>query len=441
MLELPSGSEDGLDIDAPSDADELWDKFKNVMDEENMSKFEEMFMEEFDVTNAVDELVNLPLDLGNAIEENDNYLNIGGNNHSNIPEIPTKPLNVELNILPHTNNVYSKTPVRVSSRDKNQSKTSTQNPTQPSPPVSTSSNIIVKDIKWSLRSFPQLETNFKGNSDLPKYILELDSPYQIFKYFFPDLLEHIWSESVKYGIQKYISNMFLITPKDLEKYFGILILMSLVNISNIRKYWAPYLGNQLIQETMNINTLEKIRSLLYLNDKTIKTIDKTHKIRPIIETLMKKYSSIPLEENLSINEQMCSIKSRCSLKVYMPNKSYNGDINYFFFLCGAFGFAFNFELCTRQENNPNHREDTEPDLGASANVVVRLSRLFPKNQNYKLYFDNYYTTLPLLVYLRKRKMFSLGTVRRHRLKNVKLPDEKVTMKKPRGSIAYCIAKV
>lgn len=64
----------------------------------------------------------------------------------------------------------------------------------------------------------------------------------------------------------------------------------------------------------------------------------------------------------------------------------------------AFHIILKFECL---ENNPDQRLHNEPNLGASANIVVRLARIIPKNQNYKLYFDNYYTTLALEVYLKK----------------------------------------
>lgn len=32
----------------------------------------------------------------------------------------------------------------------------------------------------------------------------------------------------------------------------------------------------------------------------------------------------------------------------------------------------------------------EPDLSATGNVVVRLSRVIPRNKHHKLYFDTYY---------------------------------------------------
>jgi len=48
--------------------------------------------------------------------------------------------------------------------------------------------------------------------------------------------------------------------------------------------------------------------------------DKLFKIRPVIETLRKRFLTVPLEDNLSVNEQLCSTKARSALKVYLPKK-------------------------------------------------------------------------------------------------------------------------
>ncbi|KAL5242296.1 hypothetical protein ACI65C_009706 [Semiaphis heraclei] len=52
-------------------------------------------------------------------------------------------------------------------------------------------------------NFPVINTNFLGNSDLPNDKLELETPFQIFKYFFTNyLMDRICSETYKYGVQK-----------------------------------------------------------------------------------------------------------------------------------------------------------------------------------------------------------------------------------------------
>ncbi|XP_063913299.1 uncharacterized protein LOC135129959 [Zophobas morio] len=68
-------------------------------------------------------------------------------------------------------------------------------------------------------------------------------------------------------------------------------------------------------------------------------------------------------------------------------------------------------IYTGHENDPNTRPIAEPDLGASANIVLRLDRDIPKFQRDKLYFDNFYTSLDLVIYLHKQEILPLGTIK------------------------------
>ncbi|KAL4101148.1 hypothetical protein QTP88_021176 [Uroleucon formosanum] len=413
LLDIPSDSEDGFESDLDNEQIEMYNEYRDLLEEPDLSTFTELLLNKFP-ENILDKVVQFPV-LDPELD-NGNYLNIPSSSSS--PEPITIPNNKKTR---QTQQCI--TPILTA-------------PTKP---------IVVQNIKWTDGNFPVLETDFLGNSDLPNYILELDTPFQIFKYFFTsDLMDHICSETYKYGVQNNSSSPLKISTEDLQKYIGVLVIMSLVNITNIRNYWSPVLGNEIIKNTMTVNTFEKIRSNLHFNDNLLTSTgpnrDKIHKIRPVIETLKKRFSSIPIEENLAVDEQICSTKARSSLKVYMPNKPYKWGYKYFV-LSGASGFAYNLEFCTGQENNSELRKTSEPDLGASANVVVRLARVIPINLRHKLFFDNYYTTLPLLVYLKKRNILSSGTVRRNRLKNVMLPDDSLLMKKPRGTTAHCVSKV
>ncbi|XP_050064516.1 uncharacterized protein LOC126553389 [Aphis gossypii] len=165
-----------------------------------------------------------------------------------------------------------------------------------------------------------------------------------------------------------------------------------IEVKNV--VWTEVLGNDLIKAIMTLNIFEKIRANLHFNDNLSTSTgpgrDKIHKIRPLIETLRKRFSSIPIEENLAVDEQICSTKARSSLKVYMPNNPHKWGYK-FFVLSGASGFAYNFEFCSGQENNSESRK--------------------------------------------------ASTVRRNRLKNVMLPDDSILMKQPRGTTAHCISKV
>ncbi|KAL4126036.1 hypothetical protein QTP88_010268 [Uroleucon formosanum] len=106
------------------------------------------------------------------------------------------------------------------------------------------------------------------------------------------------------------------------------------------------------------------------------------------------------------------------------------------------GYAYNFEIYTGNENNSVERQQMlEPDLGATGNVVVRLSRVIPRNEHHKLYFDNYYTSIPVMVYLEKLGIHTVGTFRRNRFPDIALMPEKEMQKKPRGTYDECLTVV
>lgn len=170
------------------------------------------------------------------------------------------------------------------------------------------------------------------------------------------------------------------------------------------------------------------------------TRDRLFKIRPVFEALWAKFLSVPMEECLALDEQMCSTKARHYLKQYMPNKPHKWGYK-FFVLSGVSGYAYDMEIYTGQENDPSKRKAGEPDLGATGNVVVRLSRHIPKNARYKLYFDNYYTSPKIMVHLAEQGILSLGTVRRNRVKDCKLPTEQELKKAERGTTAESVARI
>ena len=93
-------------------------------------------------------------------------------------------------------------------------------------------------------------------------------------------------------------------------------------------------------------------------------------------------------------------------------------------MCGVSGYSYDFEIYTGQENDVGHQLTEEPDLGESANVVVRLSRTIPRNRNYKLYFDNYDTSIGIMTYLAEQLILALGTIRQNMIPNNKMPSEK-----------------
>lgn len=191
LLDIPSDSEDGFESDLDTEQIEMYDEYRDLLEEPDLSTFTELLLNKFP-ENILDEVVQFPV-LDPELD-NGNNLNIPPSSSS--PEPITTPNNKKTR-----QTQQSKTPILTA-------------PTKPP--------IVIQNIKWTDGNFPVLETDFLGNSDLPNYILDLDTPFQIFKYFFTsDLMDHICSETYKYGVQKNSSSPLKMSTEDLQKYIGI----------------------------------------------------------------------------------------------------------------------------------------------------------------------------------------------------------------------------
>ncbi|KAJ8942884.1 hypothetical protein NQ314_009901 [Rhamnusium bicolor] len=207
--------------------------------------------------------------------------------------------------------------------------------------------------------------------------------------------------------------------------------MSVYRYPNTRKYWAEN-SFELIRQAMTRNRFQEIRRYLHFNDNA-NLLARDHpqfetifKVRPTVEHFNKCFQSVPMSQRLCVDEQMCSTKVVSHLRQYMLAKPHKWVMK-LFVLCDSYGYSYGFELYSGASDNviPNEA----PDLGAAANVVSRLSQIIHTHQNHIIYFYNFYTTLPLLVYLHSRGIFSLGTIRVNCIPNCKLSTDKEVNKK------------
>ncbi|XP_037037947.1 piggyBac transposable element-derived protein 2-like [Bradysia coprophila] len=298
------------------------------------------------------------------------------------------------------------------------------------------------------KSFPVNEKEFLGDVTLPDDIMSLETPYEFFKYFFnEDVSNLIITESNRYCSQNWPEKRLQLSKTELDQFIGICSLMSVIQMSNTRRYWAPITGNALIKETMPVNKFEQIKQQLHFNDnenmvpKGDVNHDRIYKIRPLVNALIKRFQTVPLEKNLSVDEQLCSTKCKSIIKQYLPNKPHKWGFKLHVLAGSHSGFCYTFEIFTGCENDARFRLANEMDLGSSANIVIRLLRIVPDFQHYIVCFDNYFSTLPLIGQLSKRGIHAVGTMRRKRLHNAKLPEDKVIMSLGRGSSFEMVTEI
>ena len=98
-------------------------------------------------------------------------------------------------------------------------------------------------------------------------------------------------------------------------------------------------------------------------------------------------------------------------------------------MCSSSGLIHNFDVYSGRIAPPQNG----PDLGSSSNIVLTLSEVIPNNVNHLLYFDNWFTFIPLELELWKRRIFGLGTARSNRLKGCTMMTDKEMKSKARGT--------
>lgn len=264
---------------------------------------------------------------------------------------------------------------------------------------------------------PEDQIKFSGDTNLPTHIKNMVSSYEFFTELFPkSLILYITEQTNIYASQIRTDKPPNVSNKEIEQFIGICLKMSIVHLPTTRHYWGE-LGIPSIFNTMSINRFEEIKRFIHFNNNAnLPTnsinYDKLFKVRPLLDAVRNICATIPKEEYLAVDEQIIPTKSRSSLKQYNPNKPHKWGFKVFV-LSGISGFSYDFEVFAGAQTNI--MPDDLPSLSASSNMVVKMAASIPRNHNYKIFFDNWFTSLNLLIYLEKEGILPLGTARLNRL--------------------------
>ena len=295
-------------------------------------------------------------------------------------------------------------------------------------------------LNWKDGDMNQEHATFTGLTDLNDELMQLSSPLHYFRYFFTDaVFEAIAQQTSLYATQQLPESPLNVTVADIEAFVGICMFMSLIKMSNTRHYWSKQFRIDRIANIMNVNAFGKIKRFLHLNNNDLNNgTDRLHKLRPLLDMLRCRFKSIPLEEQLSVDEQMVPFKGHHGLKQYLPKKPHKWGYK-IYVLSGVSGFAYDIEVYSGKDDNILTEDET--NVGASGNIVIRLARCIPSNKNFKLYFDNFFNSPNLQIALARRGILSLGTVRPNRLSNCKMVADAELKKKGRGTFVEKVARV
>lgn len=153
-----------------------------------------------------------------------------------------------------------------------------------------------------------------------------------------------------------------------------------------------------------------------------RNFDKLYKIRPLITHFSEVYSqSFTPSRNVAIDESMIGFKGRTSLKQYMPMKPVKRGFKVWALACSETGYLYAFDIY-------QGKEDVGPNTLGERVILKLLSSL--ENNGFCAYFDNFFSTIPLMKKLADKSLFGCGTIRqtrKHFPKNKLIEDKKLAM--------------
>ncbi|KAJ8895450.1 hypothetical protein PR048_000783 [Dryococelus australis] len=185
----------------------------------------------------------------------------------------------------------------------------------------------------------------------------------------------------------------------------------------------------LVADTMSVNRFEEIRRDLHFTDKCSILPDNKDKyiiIRPILNKLHETFhNAVDPEEYNSVDQMMIPFKDRSSLKQYLPKKPKKWRYK-MWVRAGISGYVYCFELY----------QGAKSACGAAGDIVIRLTHDL-HGKNYKVYADNYFTSVPL--FLKLQDIWYVGIIQVNMLQGThkKLKPAKSLQKERRGSVSIC----
>lgn len=152
--------------------------------------------------------------------------------------------------------------------------------------------------------------------------------------------------------------------------------------------------------------------------------------------MRKKCQGLAQETNFSIDEVMVPYKGTFAggLRQFIKDKPHRFGFK-MFALAGVSGIIYDFIFYGGKSTFQNIPFTyKEKQMGFGAQVVSYLVRSLDEPQNCTLTFDNWYTSVKLIQYLKDEfNLSSSGTVRKNRIDHCPLLDKKELEKQGRGS--------
>ena len=254
------------------------------------------------------------------------------------------------------------------------------------------------------------------------------------KVFTDEIVSLLVEMSNKYASQH--NHNLGVTHNEMRVYIGILLLTGYLCPKNIRMFWEikSDVHNELVSSSMRRKRFLEIHQYLHTCDNfQLSKNDKFAKLseyfRLLNKSFLQNFDNI-FTLDISVDETMVPYYGKYGCKQHIHGK----PIRFAYKLwsaCTPLGYLIQF---IPYQGSKGCQLSHQKTYGLGASVVLELLSFLPKNQKYRLYFDNFFTGLPLLDKLTELGHFGTGTIRDNRIEKCPLESQKDMKKKERGAL-------
>jgi len=286
--------------------------------------------------------------------------------------------------------------------------------------------------KWSNKDLLSDSGCTQHESTKPCFIAKEWTPVGLFELFFDtDTVQLLVANTLKYARDVKGDHSFTLDEETLKLFFAVLLLSGYNVLPRRRMYWEqqPDVWNAAVATALPRKKFEDLLRYFHISDNSnLQANDRFAKVRPLLALLNERWLLFkPPACHLSIDESMIPYFGKHGCKQHIHGKPIR------------FGYKM-WSLATYQgyliQGEPYQGASTScdiPELGMGGSVVMDLVSELSSDQKYSLYFDNLFTSLPLLDRLAADGFGATGTMRINRTKKAPLKDPKDLLKTPRGS--------
>jgi len=301
---------------------------------------------------------------------------------------------------------------------------------------------------------PSNQPVFTGQSGVQVPITDCMEPIDFFQSFVDDdLLRHIVVQTNIYADQHLAANQHdlgrhprvrQLVPTDIteiKQFLGLTLLMGLVHKPSVASYWwlDGVLQTPVFGTVMKRNRFQLLLRFVHFNNNSHlpavvqPTTDRLYKVRPLLAHLFEKFQSIyGIQQDVSVDESLLLWKGRLVFKQYLPLKCSRFGIKLFKLCESSTGYTYRFHVYVGKDDS-----FTLPccpgipalpsDFGSTEQIVWYL--MLPLlGKGYRLYVDNFYTSIRLFQTLFLQKTPACGTIRSNRKEFPKqLVQQKLTL--------------